>query len=52
MKYAIEMDSGAMIHIQSFIKFNSAVQKLIGEILRQIGDCLSLLFFFEIKKVV
>jgi hypothetical protein len=34
MKYAIEMGSDAMIHIPSFIKIGSGVQKLIGEILR------------------
>jgi hypothetical protein len=30
MKYAVEMGSGAMIYIPSFIKFGSGVQKLIG----------------------
>jgi hypothetical protein len=30
MKYAAEMGSGAMIHIQSFIKTGSDNQKLIG----------------------
>jgi hypothetical protein len=30
MKYAVEMGSGAMIYIQSFIKIGSAIQKLIG----------------------
>jgi hypothetical protein len=32
MKYAIEMGSGAMICIPSFIKIGSGIQKLIGEI--------------------
>jgi hypothetical protein len=31
MKYAVEMGSGAMICIPSFIKIGSAIQKLIGE---------------------
>jgi hypothetical protein len=29
MKYAVEMGSGAMIYIPSFIKIGSAIQKLI-----------------------
>jgi hypothetical protein len=28
MKYALEMASGAMIHVPSFKKFGSAIQKL------------------------
>jgi hypothetical protein len=34
MKYAIEMGSGAMIHIPSFMKIGSGIQKLIGGIQR------------------
>jgi hypothetical protein len=30
LKYAIEMGSGAMIHIPSFIKIGSAIQRLMG----------------------
>jgi hypothetical protein len=30
MKYAAEMGSGAMIHIRSFIKIGSGIQKLKG----------------------
>jgi hypothetical protein len=30
MKYAVEMTSGAMIYIPSFIKIGSGIQKLIG----------------------
>jgi hypothetical protein len=30
MKYAVEMGSGAMIHIPSFIKIGSGIQTLIG----------------------
>jgi hypothetical protein len=29
MKYAVEMDSGAMICVPSFIKIGSGIQKLI-----------------------
>jgi hypothetical protein len=32
IKYAVEMGSGAMIYIQSFIKTGSGIRKLIGEI--------------------
>jgi hypothetical protein len=31
MKYAVEMGSGAMIYITSFIKVGSDIQKLIGD---------------------
>jgi hypothetical protein len=34
MKYDVEMCSGAMIYIPSFIKIGSAIQKLIGGIHR------------------
>jgi hypothetical protein len=30
MKYAVEMGSGAMIQVPSFIKIASAIQKLMG----------------------
>jgi hypothetical protein len=30
MKYTVEMGSGAMIYIPSFIKTGSGIQKLIG----------------------
>jgi hypothetical protein len=33
MKYAVEMDSGLMIYIPSFIKIGSDIQKLIGDTL-------------------
>jgi hypothetical protein len=32
MKYAVEMGSGAIIYIPSFIKIGSGIQKLIGGI--------------------
>jgi hypothetical protein len=46
MKYAVEMGSGAMIYIPSFIKIGSGIQKLIGEIHTdaQQGNVLSLPF--------
>jgi hypothetical protein len=31
MKYAVEMYSGAMIYVPSFIKIGSGIQKLMGE---------------------
>jgi hypothetical protein len=31
MKHAIEIGSGAMIYIPSFIKIGSGIQKLMGE---------------------
>jgi hypothetical protein len=34
MKYAVEMGSGAMIYIPSFIKISSGIQKLIRGIRR------------------
>jgi hypothetical protein len=34
MKYAIEMGSGAMIYVSSFIKIGSNIQKLIEGIHR------------------
>jgi hypothetical protein len=46
MKYAVEMGSGAMIYVQSFIKICSGIQKLIvGDslTLRQRGGRISLL---------
>jgi hypothetical protein len=50
MKYAVEMGSGAMICIPSFIKIGSGIQKLMrggGVIHRQHGDLISLLSFFQ-----
>jgi hypothetical protein len=37
MKYAVEMESGAMIYIPSFIKTGSGIQKLIVEKHRHIN---------------
>jgi hypothetical protein len=53
MKYAVEMGSGAMIYIASFIKIGSGIQNLIrGGIHRhrQHGDGISLLLFFQSKE--
>jgi hypothetical protein len=47
MKYTIDMDPGAMIHIPSFIKIDSGIQKLMGEesqTHRQQSDLISLIF--------
>jgi hypothetical protein len=44
MKYAVEMGSGAIIYIPSFIKIGSGIQKLMGgsKTHRQHGDRISL----------
>jgi hypothetical protein len=34
MKYAVEMGSGAMIYIPSFVKIGSSIQKSMGRIQR------------------
>jgi hypothetical protein len=49
MKYAVEMGSGAVIYVPTFIKIGSSIQKLIGGIHRQHGDRISLFYFFENK---
>jgi hypothetical protein len=51
MKYAVEMASGAMIYIPSFIKIGSATRKLMGwETHRQHGDHISPLSLFQNKE--
>jgi hypothetical protein len=52
MKYAVEMDSGAMIYIPSFVKIGLRIQKLIRGIHRhrQHGYCISLLLFLQNKE--
>jgi hypothetical protein len=54
MKHAVEMDSGAMIYIWSFIKIGSGIQKLMGwgdELRhRQHGDRISLFYFSQNKE--
>jgi hypothetical protein len=52
MKYAVEMGSGAMIYIPSFIKTGSGIQMLMEGIHRQhgqYGDLISMLLFFQNK---
>jgi hypothetical protein len=48
--YAVEMGSGVMIYIPTFIKIGSGIQKLVEgtytQTHRYIGDLLSLLLFF------
>jgi hypothetical protein len=54
MKYAVEIGSGAMIYILSFIKTGSGIQKLLGWIHRH-RDCKVIskahFYFFKIRKV-
>jgi hypothetical protein len=53
MKYAIEMSSGAMIYIPSFIKIDSSIQKLMGwdlQTRRQHDDLIGIFLFFKNKK--
>jgi hypothetical protein len=50
MRHAVEMGSGAMIYIPSFIRISSSIQKLIGEVHRQHGDLIRLLLFFQNKE--
>jgi hypothetical protein len=52
-EYAVEMGSGAMIYIPSFIKFGSGVQKLMGGggyTDTQDGDRIRLVLFLENKR--
>jgi hypothetical protein len=52
MKYVVEMGSGVMTYMQSFIKIISGIQKIIGgdtQTHRQHGDHISLLTFFQNK---
>jgi hypothetical protein len=53
MKYAVEMSSGALIYIPSFIHIGSGIQKLMEgktQTHRQHGDLISLLLFFLNKE--
>jgi hypothetical protein len=52
MKYAVEMGSGVMMYIPSFVQIGSGLQTFVkGETQthRQHGDFISLLLFFENK---
>jgi hypothetical protein len=51
MKYTVEIGSGTMIYVPSFIKIGSGIQKLTGGIHRQHGDRISLLLFFQVKEI-
>jgi hypothetical protein len=55
MEYTIEMGSGGMIYIPSFIKIGSGIQKLVGtgdsNTHGQHGDRIRLLSFLRIRKV-
>jgi hypothetical protein len=54
MKYTIEMGSGALIYIPSFIKIGSGIQKVVGGEgcidHRQHGDLISLPLLFQNKE--
>jgi hypothetical protein len=52
MKYAVEIGSGAMIYIPSFINIGSGTQTLIGgiQIHRQHGDLTNLILSFQNKE--
>jgi hypothetical protein len=50
MRHAVEMGSGAMIYVLSFVKIGSAIHKLIGGYTEtEHGDHISLLSFFQNK---
>jgi hypothetical protein len=57
MKYAVEMGSGAMVHIPSFISIGSAIRKFKGgggQVHRHIGSLEfteTYFHFFKIRKV-
>jgi hypothetical protein len=53
MKYAVEMGSGAMIYIASYINIGSDIQQVIrgdSQTHRQQGDRISLLLYFQNKE--
>jgi hypothetical protein len=53
MKYAVDMDSGAIMCVPSIIKIGSGIQKLIGGITDKHSMVIALayFYFFEIRKV-
>jgi hypothetical protein len=51
MKYAVEMGSGAVIYIPSFIKIGSGVRKLIGGIHRHTDSMVIAQAYFNFLKV-
>jgi hypothetical protein len=52
MKYTVEVGSGAVIYVPSFIKIDSGIQKLIGRDskTRRDTDLISLFLFFRNKE--
>jgi hypothetical protein len=57
MKYAVEMGSGVMMYIPSFVKISSGIQKLMGRGIHrhtdtQHEDCISQLSFFQNKEIM
>jgi hypothetical protein len=53
MKYDVEMNSGDMIYIPSFINIGRGIEKLLGgdtQTHRQHGDLISLIPFFQNKE--
>jgi hypothetical protein len=53
MKYAVEMGSGGMTYVPSFINIDSGLQNLLGwntQIYRQQDDLLSLFLFLQNKE--
>jgi hypothetical protein len=51
VRYAFEMDTGAIIYVPSFIKINSGIQKLIGVFTDTQTAWLSHKLFFSKMKV-
>jgi hypothetical protein len=50
VKYAVEMGSGVIIYIPSFVKIGLGIQHLIGRYIhRQQGDLIGLLLFTFLK---
>jgi hypothetical protein len=50
MRYAVEMASGAVIYIPSFVKIGSGIQKLIGKIQRHTESMVILCFLLFFNK--
>jgi hypothetical protein len=52
MKYAVDMGSGAVVYIPSFMKIGSAVHKLMGVVTQTAGRSHKhTLIFFKNRKV-
>jgi hypothetical protein len=52
MKGTVEMGSGALIYVLSFVKIGCGIKKLMGrgDTHRQQGDLINLLLFFQSKE--